>query len=700
MSQSVLQPQTPNTSTQTEQQEPPGFPKAILSVSREEFYGQDDAHQPLKLSIKKGLTNEVGHLPSELHGSVFIVAPAGNAASQSVNPVQNDAREAGEQVVLPSKDGWTSLLNGDGMVYRLDFEPDPNTHNCEAYLSNRLIKTPSYFADKITNDPNGNYGKFSFYNLGLARVSFYVGVSDQVNTAFLPIPFPGDSNTRLLATWDVGRPYEIDPDSLQVIAPVGLNEEWEQIVENLPAFPFPQRISSAHPCFDPEKGEVFTTNVVKSLETLLQLAALIDHNCTQWFLNLLPRKIRSFFRVFVQVLVGLIDAFFDFLKCFGLGQTDETYLIRWNGSGSLQKWKIAYGGRPVKIKATMHQMGLSKDYIVLTDTAFKIVIESFIPAIQKKLFRKFEKSNYSLSSEDIYRQVVDWTLLIREFLTFPQSPDTDFYIVPRAQLDQVPSGGSIEAEKFTIQGECNHYLVDYDNPDDKITIHAALNKASDAAEFIHKNDVSTFPDRNPSEFAGIFSNGMAVNRPAIYVVDGKSGSKQKEQVLNFEQSKTYTWSIGLYAYRDDLPTRQFEDIYWLGFGAWSDIQTQFIYDLYQDYIHRDPQMPLDELMNVIQEQGVPTILSRLHIDRDSEPMLQIVDSYEIPAQYFANSPQFIPKKGSTGSTDGYIVCSAVYSDNFLSDREPDPNWSNNSELWVFDASNLNQGPLCRLSHPR
>ncbi|NJM28563.1 MAG: hypothetical protein HC856_10875, partial [Pseudanabaena sp. RU_4_16] len=36
----------------------PRFPKSILSVSREEFYGQDGEHQPLQLSID-------GTLPSD-----------------------------------------------------------------------------------------------------------------------------------------------------------------------------------------------------------------------------------------------------------------------------------------------------------------------------------------------------------------------------------------------------------------------------------------------------------------------------------------------------------------------------------------------------------------------------------------------------------------------------------------------------------
>lgn len=684
------------TKTQENTQQSLHFPKSILSVSREEFYGQDEAHHPLKLTVKKGLTDEVGELPSELHGSVFIIASAGNVTSKL-------ASQTDSHTVLPSDNGWTSILNGDGMVYCLDFLSNPETQSCDsAYFSNRLLKTPSFFADRITSDshPQNHYRDFDFLNFGLARISPYLGMSEQVSTAFLPMPFQHSENSRLLVTWDVGRPYEIDPDSLKIIAPVGLMKEWKPVVKNVFSIypvPFPQNMSSAHPCFDPHTGEMFTINIVKSLNTLLQVHKLFPDRFKLWALSLHK------YHILRRMLESLIKFLIGFLEFLGLGRHDATYLVRWDGADSLNKWKITYKGRPIKIKSTMHQMGVSKDYIILTETAFKLVLEDFLPYIQQQLLKlkQYKKSSQALSDKTIWEKILTWLRFHRQYLTFPQSPDTKFYIVPRTKLERLEDGGSIEAERFTIQGECNHYLVDYDNPNHKITIHAALNKAADAAEFIHQDDTSPFRDRQPEELAGIFSNTMAINRPAIYVIDGKSGRKEKEEVLNFDESKNFTWSIGLYAYRDEFPTDKFEDIYWLGFGAWSDIQTEFIYDMYKEYIYRDPQFPLDKMMEVI-KQGVPTILSRLHIDRQANPMLSVADAYKIPGEYFVNSPQFVPRQNSTGSTDGYIICTAIYSDRMISEPEDgssqDAPWSNNSEIWIFDANNLKPGPLCRLSH--
>ena len=81
------------------------FPKAILSVNRQEI----SPDSPLKLTIKKQLTEEPATLPEDLQGSVLIIAPVGSVESQPIDD---------EGDILPGEDGWTSLLNGDGMVYR------------------------------------------------------------------------------------------------------------------------------------------------------------------------------------------------------------------------------------------------------------------------------------------------------------------------------------------------------------------------------------------------------------------------------------------------------------------------------------------------------------------------------------------------------------------------------------------------------
>ncbi|MGL5873153.1 MAG: carotenoid oxygenase family protein, partial [Xenococcaceae cyanobacterium] len=105
---------------------------------------------------------------------------------------------------------------------------------------------------------------------------------------------------------------------------------------------------------------------------------------------------------------------------------------------------------------------------------------------------------------------------------------------------------------------------------------------------------------------------------------------------------------------------------------------------------------------------VPSSLCHLKIDREEKEKkekldLNIVDSYQFPRGYLGTSAQFVPRPEAKKQTDGYIVCVVLTSDEFLSepkDESAPQDWSQNSEIWIFDAQNLQQGALYKLSHPK
>ncbi len=670
-----------------------GFPKAILSVTRQQFGAGEDGSLPLTLTIHKGRTQETTQLSADLTGAVFVVAPAGNVASTKLD----------DFTVLPAKDGWTSLLNGDGLVYRLEFQQG------KAELTSRFVQTPSYYADRISNT---SYPQLKFRNFGLSRLTPILGICNEVNTAFLPMQFTNQKQ-RLLVTWDVGYPFEVDPKSLKVIAPVGLNFDWQEFLKLPFTVPFRQVMTSAHPSFDAKTGEMFSTNVVKSLGTLLWISRLFAFDL-QKFLGWLSQI--YLLKILIAFLTGLFVAFFqlleEILEYFGIGSGDRLYLMRWDGSGAVQKWQVVHpNGRAVKIRQTMHQMGITEKYVVLADTAFKIVLSDLIPSFNDrvlKLQEKYQTANFLESEieEKTTADIAELLEFLRNNLDFPQSPDTSFCIIDRAQLQQVSPGQSIVAKSFSVQGEITHFLVDYKNPDGKIGLHAALNKATDPAEFLRNVDISVFKDSpeisdSLKELAGMFNNGMAVNRPAFYTINGDTAKVEKAEILCLKESKQHTWSLGLYAYRDDMPTQQFDDIYWSGFGAWEDMLSDFYFEMYKQYKYQD--LSLAVILTVVRE-GVPVSINRLHINREAkvrESVLEIADNYEFPQGYFASSPQFVPRPDSTASTDGYIVCIVIHSDRLLPTvtENSEQDWSDNSEIWIFDAANLCQGPLYTMSHP-
>ena len=126
------------------------LPKAIISFNRQEYL-----RSPLQLTVRKGRTKEEATLPTELEGAVFIVNATGSVSSTQVSMSNNQ-----EDIVLPTDDGWTSILNGDGQIQRLSFK------NGQAEWSTAFVKTPSFYADRLVHQgkdsqnrpfPNENY---------------------------------------------------------------------------------------------------------------------------------------------------------------------------------------------------------------------------------------------------------------------------------------------------------------------------------------------------------------------------------------------------------------------------------------------------------------------------------------------------------------------------------------------------------------
>jgi hypothetical protein len=752
----------PATSQGSEQPATIGFPKSILSVVRDEYYGQDPQHPVIELTVRDGKTGKATLLPENLKGHAFIIGPVGSIASPPVSkPSTSTNLPVGvPETVLPAADGWTTLLNGDGMVYRLDFhttpvtpyptepgQPCPFKHEPgKAWLTTRLVKPPSFYADKITyatipkTTESGalnqeteqtvrNRWSLKFWGMGLFRISLVLGVCKQINTGFQPIQFIGDKHSRLLATNDASRPFEIDPCSLKTIAPVGFIKHWKPLV-NAPLQPkwiLPAYITSAHPCFDSKTGEFFISNVQQSLKTTLQLPLKFHYEGMTGFWKELLDEVAEFCARIYEWGLSALDR-------IGLLGKGALYVVQWRGGvdgqgdAQLKQWQVVLpNGKPIKIQQSSHTMGITRRYLVLADTAFKITLEDMIPsALLRPLQRWLDKvrENPKPGIDQRLKKIINEWLEWRLFhLTTPQSPDTYVYIIHRDQFSTVPPGGSVVAQKVKVEGEFTHFLTEYDDESTEghIILHPGMNYATDAAQFIHPCDDSAY--RNPDiqkevrPLAGMWTAGMDVNGPAVVAIDPRSGQAKKYD-LNLLEAIKSTLFVGLYAYRDDMPTEQYEDIYWMGGGGWAPMLTEFMYSLYSNHQYR--RISAAEMLEVL-KRGVPMILSRAHVDRQqlinfirlgdepAEPVLTIQDQYEFPTGYFGSSPQFIPHDGSTGSRDGYIVCTVIHSNDLLSYSQDEDlhtnngtkpsDWSNNSELWIFDANDLKQGPLYKLSHP-
>ena len=693
----------------------PQWPKALLYTSREEFYGQDADHQPLELIVKEGMTENTCVLPEDLQGHVFIVGPVGTEDSPRY--------EGSSYVVEPAQDGWTPLFNGDGMIYRLDFHQTPQTDSDadrtevgKAWMASRIVKTPDYYAD-LALETNPRYQKdwpeqypfLKFHNFGLSRLSINVGNRNSLNTAFLPMKF-SDGSERLLVTWDGGRPYEIDPRTLDPIAPIGWNKQWKPMTQALDIFkmPFPFALSTAHPVFDTHTDEMFTVNVGKSQRNLIDQSRYLPFWAIKFAKRYLKnqnsflRRILDFgIRKWVQCIkfCAFLDWLFeDIFITPDLNGENFVYLTHWTGSGTdVTQWQVLdENERPLKIRQSPHQMALTRDYVILSDSAFKLTLSDLLPyldiqqsaEVQKLLWRETENHN---EFERILKQrQASFLEFLREHLSYEAFDYTDIYIIPRKNLQ--PGAFSVTAKKITIEPETPHFLADYENPEGKISLYVAHSNASDPAEFIHKVDESYYQEPKITqalqERSGATVAPMDVNKLGCWQIDVETGTTE-HSLLPVEEAKEYLWSLAIYAWRGFQPDR-FTDIYWNCWGAWQDLVSTFIVDMYDDYARRT--VPMSEMLDDILKNCQPSNLLRMHIDRTSpSPKLGVPDAYEFPPGYFGNSPQFIPRLGSEDQTNGYISCIVIHSDRPRSDK---------CELWIFDARDLSSGPRYRLSHPQ
>jgi hypothetical protein len=351
----------------------------------------------------------------------------------------------------------------------------------------------------------------------------------------------------------------------------------------------------------------------------------------------------------------------------GIELGNFVYLIRWDGHGHLERWQLVLGDdSPIKIQQSIHQIGMSQDYIVLMDTAF-------VTGIEQVLNNPFPKYKHLEAT-------------LREILGRAPNPDSIIYIVRRCDLQQgqFPAQGGEEvkvvAQQLTIPMEAAHFLMDYDNPNGQITLHIAHICAWDIAEWIHKYDRSAYGTHPlvPQQVQAMTTNAMDIGRLGRYVIDAEKAEFLRSQVI---YQVPYTWGNGLYAYLDRLPSGcpppRLENIYWCSFGIWPELMTEYTASLFENYKYRG--IPIKEVLDLARER-LPSCLLRV----DTEQMM-IADCHQMPEGSIVSSPQFIPRQGTKDATDGYLMCTVF--------------WGDRNEFWLFDAQNLHREPLCKLSHP-
>ena len=199
--------------------------------------------------------------------------------------------------------GVPYALFGPGRLCRLSLQP--GTHGApEGRFAWRSHRVDSPSARLFGAAPES-------FSAGPTGFTSPFGVPNQANTA--PLPW-GD---RLFATWDVGRPAEVDAAALGFLGEVGHRDSWGD-----PALPMggvlPFLLSSAHPVVDPERDCMWSVKLV------------------------------------IDMASG----------------TQGVEVVHWDGTGTtVSRWPV----RDAKVRGGAHCVTQSRDFLVLADSG------NFIP---------------------------------------------------------------------------------------------------------------------------------------------------------------------------------------------------------------------------------------------------------------------------------------------------------------------------------
>lgn len=644
----------------------------LLKTSREEFEG---ALQILS-----------GSLPPDIHGGLQVSYPVGSVNSGGLPfPEKNPDGSANPEHGSP-------IMNGDGFVIQIDFNNPSGPH-----VKTKLMKTPCYYADEATKQGTEHHELMGFHNMGITRMSMVLGGRNELNTATQPVKFKNQTHGSLLATYDVGRPYVLDPKSLELLTPIGRASEWMTAQPPMVPWPFGLIQTSAHPVFDPITQELFTVNYSKDKKSYTYLEQSIHH------LKHNRKNFKSQLEELANELVdhedtdhvkSRVNDFFHNLNHHVKGKNHDSdepkgdvflNLLCWTGDGPLTNWTLSdQHGSKLAIYECMHQMGLTQDYIVLTDCSFKFALDMLFdnPFPESKVIER----------------------LIRRLATVRMEPFTTTYIVRRREL--TAGGGIATAYRLDkpIPLETIHYSCNYANPNGEITLIGIHNAATCIAEWVRTFDKRAL-DRKPvdPDYYSLFAVGsMDISRIGKWTLDGENlrlledKSKVYGNAGNYDQENLgpNTWAISLYGYRGILsaeePVREIKKLWFLTDGTVKNLLTEFVYNLYKDYKHREISL---DLIKRLTEKELPFGMTRLNVET-----MQPEEYFQFDRNVFPRGVEFISKKtpspGVMPELDGYLVSPVQVGNSTVNPT------AYSSEFWIFDAQNISQGPICKLTHPK
>ncbi len=320
-------------------------------------------------------------------------------------------------------------------------------------------------------------------------------------------------------------------------------------------------------------------------------------------------------------------------------------LIRWDGYHDFEAWTIVdVNGAEIEIKQSIHELVFTRDYILLADTAFVAGTEMFTPWKNARL----------------------------------PHDKTVVYIIDRRDLRSGKK--TISSRKIVVDKPCIHLIAEYENPNDKITVYMLHTPATNTAEILRSYD---------RDLDGYLFPKHLIGYGTLPVLDLSSIGKH---LIDVPQSKIvgseyisempYCWGPYLYTYMGrQIKPYNGQDLFILFKGFSRDMLPQRIFNAYKNVNAR--QVPLEEMV------GGEGLHHNNSICRITTKDFAIADAYVFPDRVLLYTIATLDSKNQDGT--GYVIAGVV-TDQAAGER------SSGHEYWIFNASALAKGPICKLGH--
>lgn len=334
------------------------------------------------------------------------------------------------------------------------------------------------------------------------------------------------------------------------------------------------------------------------------------------------------------------------------------YITRWDGEGSLKHWEL----EGTVLDGSPHTAIVTEELIMIPDMPFQIGMATLL--------------GIKLAPQQTY-------------------PKTQIYLVNRQDLK--PDGESVPSRLITFAGDSYHFLCDYKHDSNgKINLVAVQQATISVSEAIKPYDVKHFTgDRYPQEYHGIpwmFAFDPGVLRKVVIQKDAKHAQVISQEA--FIHPGWFSTMLHTADPRELLGCQGYSAIYQAYAGYHQDLICRRQYLSFRDHENRiltDEQLSQQDLPSVLAkiplDQNWAELTEQIKTEQEKNPDTpvfnlgkELIDFYVCPDEHIFDSVQFVPQ-----DQQSYIFTTIL--------------GPQGSQVWLFAADNLSQGPVAKLQMP-